>query len=63
MADLAHKNNLKVNAGHGLNYRNISGIVSIKQIEEVSIGHSIVARAVMVGFEKAVKGMLELIKK
>jgi len=63
MAELAHKNNLKVNAGHGLNYKNISGIVSIKQIEEVSIGHSIVARAVMVGFEKAVEEMLELIKK
>jgi pyridoxine 5-phosphate synthase len=63
MAELAHKNNLKVNAGHGLNYRNISGIVSIKQVEEVSIGHSIVARAVMVGFEKAVKEMLELIRK
>jgi pyridoxine 5-phosphate synthase len=63
MAELAHRNNLKVNAGHGLNYKNISGIVSIKQIEEVSIGHSIVARAVMVGFEKAVEEMLELIKK
>jgi pyridoxine 5-phosphate synthase len=63
MAELAHRNNLKVNAGHGLNYKNISGIVLIKQIEEVSIGHSIVARAVMVGFEKAVEEMLELIKK
>jgi pyridoxine 5-phosphate synthase len=63
MAELAHRNNLKVHAGHGLNYKNISGIVSIEQIEEASIGHSIVARAVMVGFEKAVREMLELIKK
>ena len=63
MGELAHRNNLKVNAGHGLNYKNISGIVSIKQIEEVSIGHSIVARAVMVGFKKAVEEMLNLIKK
>lgn len=63
MAKLARDFGLGVNAGHGLNYQNITGITTIEQIEEVSIGHAIVARAVLVGFEKAVKEMLELLKK
>jgi len=63
MAELAKGLGLGVNAGHGLNYKNIAGITTIDEIEEVSIGHAIVARAVIVGFEKAVKEMLELMKK
>lgn len=63
MVNLAHRLNLGVNAGHGLNYKNISHLVQIEHIHEFSIGHAIVARAVLVGFEKAVKEMLDLVKK
>jgi pyridoxine 5-phosphate synthase len=59
---LAHKLKLGVNAGHGLNYNTIKAFRGLKEINEFSIGHSIVARAVMVGMEKAVKEMLALIK-
>ena len=60
--DIAHGLGLIVKAGHGLNYFNIQPLVGIKEIYEFSIGHSIVARAVLVGFERAVKEMLEIIK-
>jgi pyridoxine 5-phosphate synthase len=63
MANLAHRLNLGINAGHGLNYKNISNLVQIQHIHEFSIGHAIVARAVLVGFEKAVKEMLDLVRK
>jgi pyridoxine 5-phosphate synthase len=62
MATLAHRLNLGVNMGHGLNYRNISNLVQVKHVHEFSIGHAIVARAVLVGFEKAVQEMLYLVK-
>ena len=52
---------LKVNAGHGLNYRNIKRIAGLGGIEEFNIGHSIVARAAMVGMDRAVREMLALI--
>ena len=48
---------LSVSAGHGLNYRNVSDIAGIKEIEELNIGHSIISRAVLVGLEKAVREM------
>lgn len=54
--------NLKVNAGHGLDYKNIDSIAKIKEIEELNIGHSIVARSIFVGLESAIKEMKELIK-
>ncbi len=54
---------LRVNVGHGLNYQNVQKIVSIKDIEEYSIGHSIIARAVLVGIEQAVREMIALINK
>jgi pyridoxine 5-phosphate synthase len=60
---LALRSGLKVNAGHGLNYRNIKRIAELSGIEEFNIGHSIVARAALVGMEKAVKEMLNLIGK
>ena len=60
---LALKSGLKVNAGHGLNYRNIKRIAELSGIEEFNIGHSIIARAALVGMEKAVKEMLSLIGK
>jgi pyridoxine 5-phosphate synthase len=63
MVNLAHRLNLGINAGHGLNYKNISNLVLIEHIHEFSIGHAVVARAVLVGFEKAVKEMLDFIRK
>jgi pyridoxine 5-phosphate synthase len=53
---------LGVNAGHGLNYRNIAPVVALGGIEEYNIGHSIVSRAVLVGMERAVREMVELIR-
>ncbi len=61
-AQLAQNLGLRVNAGHGLNYRNVKPIASIPGIEELNIGHSIVARAVLVGMERAVREMKELLK-
>ena len=52
---------LKVVAGHGLDYRNISPFKEITDIEEVSIGHAIIARAVMTGLDEAVKEMIRII--
>ena len=54
---------LRVNAGHGLNYLNTQRLVPISAIEEFSIGHSIIARAVLVGMERAVREMLDIIKR
>lgn len=62
MAMAAAKLNLGVSAGHGLNYHNVREIVQIEQIEELNIGHSIIAKAVMVGMERAVREMLEIIR-
>lgn len=53
---------LQVNAGHGLHYQNVKPIVRIPQLVELNIGHSIVAQALFVGLEKAVKDMLVLMK-
>ncbi|MBN1637731.1 MAG: pyridoxine 5'-phosphate synthase [Ignavibacteriales bacterium] len=59
----AKKIALGVNAGHGLDYQNIKEFCSIKDlIDEVSIGHSIIARAVFIGIEKAIREMIELIR-
>jgi pyridoxine 5-phosphate synthase len=58
----AQENGLRISAGHGLNYVNVKPFKVLPQIEEYSIGHSIVARAVLVGFERAVREMLELVK-
>ena len=52
---------LVVNAGHGLNYQNVKKIASINKINELNIGHSIVARALAVGLESAVREMKSLI--
>lgn len=62
MAKFASSINLHVNAGHGLNYKNVTSIAQISEIQESSIGHAIISRAVWVGLEKAVKEMLELVK-
>ncbi|BBB32635.1 pyridoxine 5-phosphate synthase [Thermotomaculum hydrothermale] len=62
-ARFAAKSGLKVAAGHGLNYRNVKPIAQIPEIEELNIGHAIIARAIFVGLDKAVREMKELIKK
>jgi pyridoxine 5-phosphate synthase len=54
--------NLKIAAGHGLNYVNVRRIAEIKEVEELNIGHSIIARAVLVGLDQAVREMITLIK-
>jgi pyridoxine 5-phosphate synthase len=51
-----------VAAGHGLNYQNIFPVKKIMEIQEYNIGHSIVAHAVLVGFERAVREMKALVK-
>lgn len=52
---------LVVNAGHGLNYQNVSRIVEIEGVRGLYIGHSIISRAVLVGLERAVREMKDLI--
>ncbi|HEX7679679.1 MAG TPA: pyridoxine 5'-phosphate synthase [Thermoanaerobaculia bacterium] len=59
-AKAARKMGLGVLAGHGLNYRNIDSIAALTDIEELNIGHSIVARAALVGLERAVREMVGL---
>jgi pyridoxine 5-phosphate synthase len=58
----AAKLGLEVAAGHGLNYVNVTPVAAIPEIEELNIGHAIVGRAVLVGFERAVREMKELIR-
>ncbi len=60
--DFAYKNGFKIAAGHGLNYQNTSKIAMLPNINELSIGHSIISRAVFVGIEQAVKDMLKIIR-
>jgi pyridoxine 5-phosphate synthase len=52
---------LTLHAGHGLTYRNVKPIAALEGISELNIGHSIVARALMVGFEQAVREMKQLV--
>ncbi len=53
---------IRVHAGHGLNYRNTARLCPIGEIDEFSIGHAVIARAVIVGMERAVREMLSIIK-
>ncbi len=53
---------LRVNAGHGLNYQNVKAIAAIPEIEELNIGHSIVAQAVFSGLPEAVHKMKRLLR-
>ena len=59
---LAAKLGLGVNAGHGLNYTNIKQVAALGGVEEYNIGHSIISKAVLVGLDRAVRDMIELIK-
>jgi pyridoxine 5-phosphate synthase len=58
----AAKLGLKVAAGHGLNYQNVLPVAAIQEIEELNIGHAIVAHAVLVGMERAVREMKALLR-
>ncbi|MDY7026166.1 MAG: pyridoxine 5'-phosphate synthase [Pseudomonadota bacterium] len=60
-AQYAADRGLIVNAGHGLHYHNVQAIAEIPVINELNIGHSIIAQAVFVGLEKAVRDMKQLI--
>jgi pyridoxine 5-phosphate synthase len=62
-AKAATKERLDVLAGHGLTYLNVDPIVEIDEIAELNIGHSIVARAVLVGMERAVIEMIDLLRR
>ncbi len=60
-AEIAYETGLRVNAGHGLNYLNTSRVAELGTIEELSIGHAIMARAIFVGLDQAVREMLALL--
>lgn len=62
-AALARSLGLEVHGGHGLDYENVLPIAAIPEIVELNIGHSIIARAVMVGISQAVREMKELLAK
>jgi len=61
VAEASHRD-LRIAAGHGLNYVNVRRIAEIKEVEELNIGHSIIARAVLVGLDRAVREMVALIR-
>ena len=60
-ATLTRQAGLGLNAGHGLTYRNVMPVAKLEGMEELNIGHSIVARAVFVGMTEAVREMKRLI--
>jgi len=61
-ASLAHELGLKVFAGHGLNLDNVRAVAAIAEIQELNIGHSLVARSILIGFREAVSEMLKAIE-
>jgi pyridoxine 5-phosphate synthase len=54
---------LAVHAGHGLTYENVAPVAAIEEIEELNIGHSVVSRAILVGMERAVREMADLLRR
>jgi pyridoxine 5-phosphate synthase len=58
---MAKERDLGVHAGHGVDYRNVFGLKNIPEIEEFSIGHAVMARAILVGIERAVSEMISLV--
>jgi pyridoxine 5-phosphate synthase len=63
IARLASEQGLIVTAGHGLNYFNVNPFLNIPEIREISIGHSIISRAVFTGLERAVRDMVKILNK
>jgi pyridoxine 5-phosphate synthase len=62
-ASLARKLGIDVHAGHGLTYENVAPVAAIPEIEELNIGHSVVARSFFTGMESAVREMAALIRR
>ena len=62
-ATLARSLGLAVHAGHGLTYDNVTEVAAISELEELNIGHSIISRSVLVGIERAVSEMVDLIQR
>jgi pyridoxine 5-phosphate synthase len=62
-SNLAHSLGLEVHGGHGLNYDNVMAIAQISQMAELNIGHSIIARAIIVGIEQATREMKDILNK
>lgn len=62
VAKTATKVGMGVAAGHGLHYYNVLPVARIPEIQELNIGHAVVARALMVGFEQAVRDMVQLLR-
>ena len=62
-ARLGSKLGLAVHAGHGLTYANVKPVAKVAEMAELNIGHSIVARALMVGMERAVREMIEVLRR
>jgi pyridoxine 5-phosphate synthase len=61
-ARLGRKLGLRVYAGHGLTYANVARIATLAEVSELRIGHSVVARSILVGMERAVRDMVEAIR-
>ncbi|MDD2464466.1 MAG: pyridoxine 5'-phosphate synthase [Desulfobulbus sp.] len=61
-SELAYDSGLRVNAGHGLDYRNTHPIAALPFVEELSIGHAVISRAVLVGLDQAVREMLNIVR-
>ena len=62
-ARLAHEVGLRVNAGHGIDYWNIDGILEVPYLEELNIGYAIVCRAVLTGLDRAVRDMVQAMER
>lgn len=62
-SEWGHQNGLRIHAGHGLNYQNVTNILDYPAIQEVNIGHSIVSRSIFVGLYRAVSEMKQLLQK
>lgn len=60
---MASEQGLIVTAGHGLNYVNVFAILNIIEIQEISIGHAIISRAIFTGLQKAVEDMVSILSK
>lgn len=62
-AQTAYQMGLRVNAGHGLDYTNTARVAALDTIEELSIGHAVISRAVFVGIDQAVREMLDIVQR
>jgi pyridoxine 5-phosphate synthase len=61
-AKLGQSLHLGVNAGHGLDYGNVAAVAAIREIDEMSIGHAVIVRALFVGLEQAVREMITIVQ-